>query len=144
MSFTQPDGERPLPLCVAARELFSRRLVTIWLEGRLPPPQPWSTGPDTLFVAYYASAEIGCCLALGWPFPQRVLDLYAEFRCRHSGLSVPAGFGLLGALTAYGLPGIASVDKEDMRALAKRGRPYTAHEREALLVYCQSDIDGLD
>jgi len=100
-------------------------------------------GPDSLFVAYYASAEVSCFLALGWPVPVRVLDLYVEFRCANSGRPVPAGFGLLGALTAYGLPGMAAVDKEDMRDLAKRGGPYTAHEREALLVYCQSDIDAL-
>ena len=41
--FHQPDGERPLPLCMAAQELFSHRLVNLWLEGRPPPhhPGPW-------------------------------------------------------------------------------------------------------
>ena len=28
----------------------------------------------------YASAELGCHLALGWPLPDNVLDLYVEFR----------------------------------------------------------------
>lgn len=110
--FWQPDGEQPLPLCLAARELFSRRLVTRWLEGQRPPPPPWSVDPGTLFVSFYASAEVGCLLALGWPVPVRVLDLYVEFKCANSGRPVPAGFGLLGALTAYGLPGLAAVDKE--------------------------------
>ena len=41
---------------------------------------PYPIGPDVLFVAYFASAELGCHLALGWPLPARVLDLYAEFR----------------------------------------------------------------
>jgi hypothetical protein len=141
--FHAPAGERPTPLCLAARELFSRRLVTGWLEGRPPPPQPWSVGQDTLVVAYYASAEMSCCLALGWPFPVRLVDLYAEFRNVTSGRPVPGGHGLLGALAAFGLPGLASVEKEDMHQLAIRGGPYTAQEREALLVYCHSDVEAL-
>ena len=77
--FYAPTGERPTPLCLAARELFSRRLRTYWLADLAPPPCPWSMGQDVLLVAYYASAEMGCCLALGWPFPARLLDLYRSF-----------------------------------------------------------------
>src|SRR5262245_44310752 len=104
--FTAPDGCRPTPLCLVARELRSDRLVRRWL-GDGPVAAPYATGPDVLFVAYYASAEIGCHLVLGWPVPPRVLDLCAEFRCLTAGLEVPCGRGLLGALTHYGLDGIA-------------------------------------
>jgi DNA polymerase I len=38
-----------------------------------------------LFVAYYASAELGCFKALGWPMPVRILDLFVEFRCHLNG-----------------------------------------------------------
>jgi hypothetical protein len=107
------------------------------------PSCPWSVGQHTLLVAYYASAEMGCCLALGWPFPLRLLDLYAEFRNLTSGRAVPCGYGLLGALTAFGIEGMAAVDKDDMRHLAMRGGPYTPAEREALLAYCQADVDAL-
>ena len=60
-------------------ELRSGRKLRLWRDefGSLP---PYPTGPDVLFVAYYASAEIGCHLALGWPVPERVLDLFTEFR----------------------------------------------------------------
>ena len=34
---------------------------------------------DTLYVAYYASAEMGCHLTLNWPLPENLLDLF-EFR----------------------------------------------------------------
>jgi hypothetical protein len=141
--FSAPAGERPTPLCLAARELFSQRLRTCWLEGRTPPALPWSPGQDTLIVAYYASAEMGCYLALDWPFPTRLLDLYAEFRWLTSGRPVPCGYGLLGALTAFGIAGLAAVEKEDMRHLALRGGPYTTQEREALLAYCQADVEAL-
>lgn len=140
--FTAPPGERPIPLCGVARELLTGRLHTAWLEGSAPAPW-WSPGPDTLTVAYYASAEMTCYLALDWPFPARLLDLYTEFRALTCGRTVPCGNGLLGALAYFGLAGLAAVDKEDMRQLAQRGGPYTQTERQALLTYCQSDVDAL-
>jgi hypothetical protein len=141
--FTAPAGGRPIPLCCVARELRSGRLVRIWLADGAPARPPYGTGPDTLFVAYYASAELGCHLALGWPMPARVLDLFSEFRCRTSGLPVPCGNGLLGALTYFGLDGLDAAEKEEMRQLAMRGGPYTEVERLALLDYCQTDVDAL-
>src|SRR5512135_471858 len=101
--FSAPSGERPNPVCLVARELRSGRTLRHWqddLRSRREPPYP--IGPDVLFVAYYASAELGCHLALGWPLPARVLDLYTEFRNRANGLSPSHGFGLLGALAWHG------------------------------------------
>src|SRR3954468_9471057 len=98
--FSAPPGERPDPVCLVAREFRSGRTLRLWqddLRGRRLPPYP--IRPDTLFVAYLASAELGCPLAVGWPLPARVLDLYVEFRNAANGLSPPNGFGLLGALT---------------------------------------------
>jgi hypothetical protein len=127
---------------VAARELRTGRLVRHWLTDG-PVSCPYPTGPDSLYVAYYASAELGCHLALGWPMPERILDLYAEFRNHTNGLPVVAGRGLLGALAHLGLPAVDAAEKDEMRALAMRGGAYTADERDALLAYCQSDVDAL-
>jgi hypothetical protein len=96
-----------------------------------------------LVIAFYASAELGCHLALGWPLPARVLDLYVEFRRLTNGRPTPCGSGLLGALTWFGLDGLAAVEKAEMRELALRGGPWTAEERTVLLDYCQSDVDAL-
>ena len=63
---------------MVARELRSGRLTRLWLADDPPAVPPYPTGSDTLFVAYYASAELGCHLALVWPMPERVLDLYTE------------------------------------------------------------------
>ncbi len=141
--FTAPPGHRPTPLCVVARELRTGRVERHWLDPDRPVPCPYPTGPDDLFVAYYASAELGCHLALGWPTPVRVLDLYAEFRNHTNGLPTAAGWGLLGALAHFGLDAMAGLEKEEMRALAMRGGPYSTDERAALLDYCQSDADAL-
>ena len=137
-----PPGEVPVPLCLAATEMLTGRQSTLWIEGTRPAPL-WSSGPDTLTVCYYASAEMLCYTALGWPYPARLLDLFVEFKARTSGRTVPNGHSLLGALSFYGLSGIAAADKEGMRRLAQRGGPYTASERDALRTYCRSDVDAL-
>jgi hypothetical protein len=142
--FTAPPGERPTPLCVVARELRSGRQVRLWLaDGEAPARPPYPTGDDVLFVAFYASAELGCHQALGWPMPTRILDLYAEFRNCTNGLMLPCGNGLIGALTYFGLPSLDSAEKESLRQLAIRGGPYSAAERAALFDYCQTDVDAL-
>jgi len=142
--FRQVDGDLPEPVCMVAREWKSKRLLRLWQDdlSKLSGP-PWAYGPNSLFVAYYASAELGCYLSLGWPIPARIIDLYAEFRCKTSGLTVPCGHGLLGALAYHGLDSIKGAEKDSMRKLALRGSPYTVEERRALLDYCQSDVDAL-
>src|SRR5437879_5971050 len=79
--FVAPPGERPTPVCMVAQEFRTGRTLQLWrdeLSALLTPP--YSIGPDSLFISYYASAELGCFLSLGWPFPENVLDLYVEFR----------------------------------------------------------------
>jgi hypothetical protein len=141
--FTAPAGERPRPLCLAARELRTGREVRHWLADGAPSTPPYGTGRDSLFVAYYASAELGCHLALNWPMPARILDLYAEFRNLTAGLAVPCGYSLLGARAYHGLSALDAANKDAMRQLAMRGGPYTDAERAALLSYCATDVDAL-
>ena len=93
--FYQPDGDRPTPICMVAQEFHTGRtlrLLADQLETMASPP--FSTEHDTLFVAYYASAELGCFLALDWPMPTRILDLYVEFRNLTNGLQPLCGMGV--------------------------------------------------
>ena len=137
-------GEIPAPVCLVARELRSGRLIRMWKDELLArPTAPYPTGPDVAVIAYYASAEINCHRALGWPVPENVLDLFAEFRCLTNGLPVPCGNGLLGAQVYFALTTIAATEKEEMRALVMRGGPWTDAERGQILDYCQSDVDAL-
>ena len=100
-------------------------------------------GENSLYVAYYASAEMGCHLTLDWFFPKCILDLFCEFRCQNNGLQLPVKNDLLGALSLHGLEHIPLVEKEEMRELALRGGSYTTAEQLALLGYCQTDVDAL-
>jgi DNA polymerase-1 len=129
-------------VCVVAWELRSGHRIRLW-QDKFGAAPPYPTGPNSLFVAYYASAEIGCHLALGWPVPERVLDLFTEFRNQTNGVPPINGSGLLGALAHYGLDGIGAVEKGEMRDLVLRGGPWTESEREAILDYCESDVSAL-
>jgi len=140
--FVANAGDRPVPVCMVARELGSGRLLRLW-QDELPAQPPFPVGDDTLIVAYYASAEIGCFLALGWPVPARVLDLFTEFRAETNGLALPEGRTLLGALSYHRIPSITSEEKQANRALVMRGGPWDDAERRAILDYCQTDVDPM-
>jgi DNA polymerase I len=141
--FIATAGNRPTPVCLVAHELRSGRRFRMW-QDQFGPAPPYATGSDVLFVAYYASAELGCYRVLGWPMPDRLLDPFTEFRARTNGLDPRAGNSLLGALAYFGLDGMGADEKEDMRALILRGGPWTEDERTAILSYCEGDVEALE
>lgn len=143
--FSAPPGERQEPVCLVAWEWVSGRKLRIWRDElimmKVP---PYSTGHDTLFVAYYASAEMGCHLSLGWPLPVNLLDLFTEFRNLTNGSPTPCGNGLLGALTFFGLPCMEAIEKDSLRDLIIRGAPWTPAEQSSIIDYCESDVSALE
>ena len=108
--FAAPSGAVPEVRCLVALEYFSGRKIRLWIDeiAKLNQP-PYNIGKDALFIAYYATAEFNCHLALGWALPCYVLDLFVEFRNTTNGLTTPCGAGLVGALTYYGLNSIECV-----------------------------------
>ena len=102
-----------------ALELRSGRKVRLWQDqlGKLP---PYPLDAETLFVAYFASAEMCCHRVLGWPMPARVLDLFTEFRDLTNGRrGLDGGFqkaSLIDALSYFGLDHITAGEKTEMRA----------------------------
>lgn len=138
-------GHRPKPICLVARELRSGQQLRLW-EDQLAQLQaaPFRTDDRSLVVAYAAAAEFSVFHVLGWPAPQRTLDLFFEFRALTNGLYTPSGSGLLGALVYHGLPAMEGAEKDEMRQLAIRGGPFTDSERQALLDYCDEDVIALN
>jgi hypothetical protein len=136
-------GNRPRPVCKVAKDLRSGQEWRTW-RGEFGTAPPFPIGTDSVFIAYYASAELGCFKALGWPMPAHVLDLFVEFRNRTNGVATPAGNGLIGALTYFGIDNIGAVEKDDMRSLVLRGGPWSDIERAAILDYCAGDVAALE
>jgi hypothetical protein len=140
----RPTGS-PNVHCMVAKELRSQRQIRLWSnELYALKKAPFDTGPNSLFVAYSAGAEISCFIELGWTIPLRILDLYAEYlACSNGRRAKKAGTGLLHAMEHYGLGHVAPAEKANMRALAIRGAPWTAQEMSELLDYCAEDVDSL-
>ena len=139
--FRAPAGERPEPVCLVAHELRSGRIVRQW-HGEFTARAPYRTDKKALFVGYYASAELGCHLALNWPMPANVIDPYAEFRNATNGRSVPAGRGLLGALTYFGLRPHHGDGERRRARISHPRRPLGLSERQRVMEYCESDVDA--
>lgn len=142
--FRADPGERPWPVCMVAKEMTSGREIRLWRDELLARDRaPFDTGPGSAVVAYYASAELGCFLELGWPLPANVIDLFAEHRVETNGKKLPVGNDLLGALAVRGLAHIDVGEKEAMRQLVIGQRQWSEAERRAILDYCSSDVVAL-
>lgn len=139
--FDAPSGELPHVWCLVARELRTGREIRLWRDDLIRlAAAPFDTGPDTLFVAFFASAELSCFLQLGWPLPHNVLDPFCEHRVATNGLRLPAGNSLLGVLSLHGLASMASAEKDANRALFMcRDHDWSAAEIEQGLNYCAED-----
>jgi hypothetical protein len=141
--FEAGQGERPVPVCLVAHELHSGRRFRVF-QDQLGNTPPYGTGPDVLLVAFYASAELGCYRTLGWPMPERILDLFAEFRNLTNGLPTPAGASLLGALTYFGLDGIGATEKKALQTAIGTGTWRGQYTPDEILNYCESDVLALE
>ena len=139
--FHAPPGEVPTVICMVAKEWKTGQIIRLWQNQLMMTTQPpFSLKADCLYVAFFVSAEFSCHLALNWPLPERVVDLYAENRNLTNGHYLLRGNGLLGALFHHGIQGVEHEKKESMRDLAIRGGPFTMEEKDALLSYCYSDV----
>ena len=138
------EGNPPRPVCLAVREYITGRVWRYWGdELQVMKEAPFPCGEGALTVAYFASAEMDCFIALSWELPLNLLDLYVEFRSRTNGQPTPYGAGLVGALTFYGFPTMESAQKDEMRLLVLSGGPWEAEDKKAIQDYCQSDVDAM-
>ena len=142
--FNGREGNRPNVVSLVAYELRSERRFRLWYD-KLGPEPPYRCDDRTLFVAYYAAAELTCHLQLGWPMPNKVLDLFTEFRCmtNHSSDRQPAA-GILDAMDHFKLDCIEARAKEFWRDVILRGGPWTPEERAGILEYNETDVVALE
>jgi DNA polymerase I len=146
--YSAPPGERPEPACLVAWELNGGQKTRLWRDQFEPLP-PYPLDESSLFVSYFASAEMNCHRALGWPMPARVLDLFTEFRNHTNGCRGLDGrfqkASLIDALEYFGLGHIAATEKTEMRNrfIAGNFDTWSESERQAGLDYCETDVVAL-
>jgi hypothetical protein len=137
-------GNPPIPVCLVVKDLKDGSVARYWrddLEHMKTPP--FDTGGKTLIVAYYAPAEMLCFRVLGWPMPQRLIDLYVEFRLLTNGQDLPSGAGLVGALRFFELDDFVPLEKGEIRQLILSGGPWTECQQARILDYCLEDVTAL-
>jgi DNA polymerase I len=91
---------------------------------------------DIALCAFYLPAEISCLMALGIPVPEKLIDLYVEYKCFMNGSVLK--FSLLEAALQFGIETISEDEKKRLRQIAIDG-PISNDEQEELYNYCQED-----
>jgi DNA polymerase-1 len=138
--FGQNNNLLPEIRCLVAHELRSGRRTAFWEDALLEMPEaPIDLDENALVVVYYGLAELNCFAQLGWQFPEHLIDLYAECRCKWNGVQL-GGSGLIDFAKHLGVIAPDEVHKDDMRSLALRGGSYSEEEKQELLAYCGEDV----
>jgi len=146
------SGDIPMPLCLVAHvldeDLRHVRTIRLWRDELLAAKcPPFDVGPDVLFVAYSAQAELMCFKALDWRFPVHVFDLHTAFLAR-SNVLLPYNPDekrnkprkrLSDACRAYGIEGWENIDKETIAKDIGEGH-WCKYGRERILDYCEEDV----
>jgi hypothetical protein len=143
-------GDLPNVLCMVAHVLDASlqyvRTIRTW-RGEFGSMPPFDIGPDTLFVAYSAWAELTCFMTLGWKMPEHVFDLHTTYLAA-SNVLLPHNPDeirkrprkrLADACRAYGIEGWEQIDKEAIARDIGEGR-WRDHGRESVVNYCEEDV----
>jgi DNA polymerase I len=142
-------GELPRPLCMVAYVLNENlqhvRTIRLW-RGEFGSTPPFDIGPDALFCAYSAWAELTCFMALKWKFPEHIFDLHTAYLAA-SNILLPYNPDeerkrprkrLSDACRHYGIEGWEHIDKETIAKDIGEGH-WQQYGREAVFAYCEED-----
>jgi DNA polymerase I len=145
-------GGLPNVLCMVAFVLDENfkhvRTVRLW-RGDFGLAPPFDVGPDSLFVAYSAWAELTCFMVLGWKFPVHIYDLHTAY-ISVSNLLLPYAPDetrkkprkrLSDACRAYGVAGWEDIDKAEMSKDIGEGR-WQQYGQPAVFTYCEEDVNA--
>jgi hypothetical protein len=144
-------GDASTPLCLAAVEMRSGRVIQLW-QDELGPFPPYRLDGNALFLCYLASAEFGFHQALGWGQPACAIDVYVEFRHITNDARVKSSgptrrengfYSLARALRYFGEDTLSVAHKINMRDRIMRGPPFTRQEHDDILRYNLDDALAL-
>jgi DNA polymerase-1 len=144
------DGDLPKPLCVVAYVLDEHlqhvRTIRQW-RGEFSPEPPFDIGPNTLFVAYSAWAEMTVFKVLNWKFPVHIFDQHTAYLAA-SNILLPyepdenrtkMSKGLEAACHAYGIEGWKGMNKKEIAKDIGEGR-WRKYGRAGVEAYCEEDV----
>jgi hypothetical protein len=144
-------GDLPNVLCMVAYVLDEnlRHVHTIRLwRGEFGPVPPFDIGPDSLFVAYSAWAEMTCFKVLGWNFPTHIFDQHTAYLAA-SNILLPYNPNeirkkprkrLREACRSYGIEGWENIDKENISKAIGDGTWRGQYSPQDVVDYCEEDV----
>jgi DNA polymerase family A len=154
--FIAAPGARPVPVCFTFHNpITGETIEQFYRKGEPIPPCPIVLGPDSLLVAFTATAELGSMLALWGRMSCRVVDLDIEWRhinneeftlkelkidAKNSKGGDLSPLGLLGVCAVHGISTRDQVHKDEMRKLILSGGPWTGEQECLILDYCAEDV----
>ena len=133
-------GHRPNPVSLAAYSLRTGKWWDLW-QTELGEKPPFDTSYRTLFVSFMASAEFEFFIAAGWPLPEAMIDLHAEYRNIKNGLlTKSARYGLLDVARKYTHVTVTKEEKTDWRLVILRGG-WTEEQIPGIRAYNRTDVE---
>jgi DNA polymerase-1 len=143
-------GDLPCVLCMVAHVLDSNlrhvRTIKLW-RGEFGAVPPFDIGPNALFVAYSAWAEMTCFMQLEWEFPVHIFDLHTVYLAT-SNVLLPHNPDevrkrprkrLPDACRAYDIEGWERINKEGISRDIGEGR-WRDYGQKAVFDYCEEDV----
>jgi hypothetical protein len=140
-------GDLPNVLCMVAQVLDEKlqhlRTIKRW-RGEFGAGPPFDIGPDALFVAYSAWAEMTCFKVLDWKFPEYIFDQHTAYLAA-SNILPPHNPDeprqkprkrLVDACRAYDIPGWENIDKESIAESIGNGTWPQYYSRQDVMEYC--------
>jgi DNA polymerase I len=152
-----PAGGLPNVVCMVAQVLDENlqhvRTIRLW-QGEFGPTPAFDIGPDSLFVAYSAQAELTCFKVLGWKFPVHVFDQHTAYLAASNVLlpyepdkekraarkKLLGGKGLEAGCRAYGLHGWIGINKDAIRTAIGEGTWRGRYSPQEIVDYCCEDV----
>jgi hypothetical protein len=144
-------GELPNVLCMVAYVLDENlrhvRTIRRW-RGEFGPTPPFDIGPDTLFVAYSAWAEMTCFKVLGWPFPVHIYDQHTAYLASSNQLLCyepdevrkKPRKRLSDACRAHCIEGWERIDKETISEAIGNSTWREQFSPQEVVDYCEEDV----
>ena len=144
-------GDLPNLLCMVAYVLDENlryvRTIRLW-RGEFGSTPPFDVGPNSLFVAYSAWAEMICFRVLGWGVPVHVFDQHTAYLAA-SNILLPHNpdelrkkprKGLPDACRAYGIEGWERIDKDTIAKAIGDGTWRERFSPQEVVDYCEEDV----
>jgi DNA polymerase family A len=144
-------GDLPDVFCMVAyvldENLRHARTIRLW-RGEFGSTPPFDVGPDSLFVAYSAWAEMTCFKVLSWKFPVHIYDQHTAYLAASNQL-LPYDPDetrhkprkrLSDACRAYHIEGWERIDKETISKAIGDGTWREHFSPQEVVDYCEEDV----